>query len=105
MFSLLLKDLISDFYLSHILYKGMRSTSEAKLYLYALAKKGTFCVRAPNTLCSEGFFFFFFFFSTMQEMGPRAKGCRETYFGFHHDHSHENGGEQVKLLIEHRREK
>jgi hypothetical protein len=54
--------------LSIILYEGLRSSSEAKLYLYALAKNGTYCVRAPNTLCSESFF------STMQEMDPWGQG-------------------------------
>ena len=45
---------------------------EAKLYLYAIAKKGTYCVRAPNTLCSESFF------STMQEMDPWGQGVLTT---------------------------
>ena len=54
--------------LSHILYQGLRSSNEAKLYLYALSKQGTYCVRAPNTLCSESFF------STMQEMDPWGQG-------------------------------
>lgn len=54
--------------MSTILYEGLRSSSEAKLYLYALAKNGTYCVRAPNTLCSESFF------STMQEMDPWGQG-------------------------------
>ena len=39
--------------LSWILYEGLRSSQEAKLYLYSLAKSGTYCVRAPNTLCSD----------------------------------------------------
>ena len=54
--------------MSTTLYEGLRSSSEAKLYLYALARKGTYCVRAPNTLCSESFF------STMQEMDPWGQG-------------------------------
>ena len=39
-----------------------------QLFLYALSKKGTYCVRAPNTLCSESFF------STMKEMDPWGQG-------------------------------
>ncbi|XP_053407926.1 uncharacterized protein LOC128559645 [Mercenaria mercenaria] len=54
--------------LSHILYEGLRLSQEAKMYLYALAKSGTYCVRAPNTLCSESFF------GTMQEMDPWGQG-------------------------------
>jgi len=54
--------------MSTTLYEGLRSSSEAKLYLYALARKGTYCVRGPNTLCSESFF------STMQEMDPWGQG-------------------------------
>ena len=54
--------------MSWILYEGLRSSQEAKLYLYALAKKGTYCVRAPNTLCSESFF------GSMQEMDPWGQG-------------------------------
>jgi hypothetical protein len=45
---------------------------EAKLYLYALTKSGTFCARAPSTLCSE------FFFSSMQEMDPWGQGILTT---------------------------
>ena len=58
--------------LSYVLYEGLRSSMEAKLYLYAIAKKGTYCVRAPNTLCSESFF------STMQEMDPWGQGVLTT---------------------------
>ncbi|VDI12334.1 Hypothetical predicted protein [Mytilus galloprovincialis] len=39
-----------------------------QLFLYALSKKGTYCVRAPNTLCSESIF------STMKEMDPWGQG-------------------------------
>ena len=58
--------------LSHILYEGLRTSQEAKLYLYAITKKKTYCVRAPNTLCSESFF------STMQEMDPWGQGVLTT---------------------------
>jgi hypothetical protein len=58
--------------LSYILYEGLRTSMEAKLYLYSLSKKGTYCVRAPNTLCSESFF------STMQEMDPWGQGVLST---------------------------
>ena len=54
--------------LSHILYEGLRMSQEAKLYIYTLAKAGTYCVRAPNTLCSESFF------GTMQDMDPWGQG-------------------------------
>ena len=54
--------------LSNILYEGLRTSQEAKLYLYALAKSGTYCVRAPNTLCSESFF------GSMQDMDPWGQG-------------------------------
>ena len=54
--------------LSNILYEGLRVSLEAKLYLYALSKKGTYSARAPNTLCSESFF------SSMQEMDPWGQG-------------------------------
>lgn len=58
--------------LSNILYEGLRSSNEGKLYLYALTKKGTYCARAPNTLCSETFF------GTMQEMDPWGQGILST---------------------------
>ena len=58
--------------LSHILYVGLRSSQEAKLYLYTISKKQTYCVRAPNTLCSESFF------SSMQEMDPWGQGVLTT---------------------------
>lgn len=45
---------------------------EAKPYLFALSRKGTYCVRAPNTLCSESFF------SSMQEMDPWGQGVLTT---------------------------
>ena len=54
--------------LSNILYEGLRLSLEAKLYLYALSKKGTYSARAPNTLCSESFF------SSMQDMDPWGQG-------------------------------
>jgi hypothetical protein len=54
--------------LSHILYEGLRTSQEGKLYLYALAKSGKYCVRAANTLCSESFF------GSMQEMDPWGQG-------------------------------
>jgi hypothetical protein len=58
--------------LSHILYEGLRTSMEGKLYLYAIAKGGTYCARAPSTLCSESFF------STMQEMDPWGQGILTT---------------------------
>lgn len=58
--------------LSYVLYEGLRSSNEAKLYLYAIAKRGTYCARAPNTLCSETFF------GTMQEMNPWGQGVLST---------------------------
>ena len=58
--------------MSSILYEGLRSSNEGKLYLYALAKKGTYCARAPNTLCSETFF------GSMQEMDPWGQGVLST---------------------------
>ena len=54
--------------MSHILYEGLRSSMESKLFLYAIAKGGTYCARSPSTLCSESFF------STMQEMDPWGQG-------------------------------
>ncbi|KAH3860978.1 hypothetical protein DPMN_023904 [Dreissena polymorpha] len=54
--------------MSHILYEGLRTSQEGKLYLYALANSGTYYVRAPNTLCSESFF------SSMQETDPWGQG-------------------------------
>ena len=54
--------------LSNILYEGLRTSQEAKLYLYALAKSGSYCVRAPNTLCSKSFF------GSMQDMDPWGQG-------------------------------
>ena len=54
--------------MSNILYEGLRTSQESKLYLYALAKSGSYCVRAPNTLCSESFF------GSMQDMDPWGQG-------------------------------
>ncbi|KAH3696352.1 hypothetical protein DPMN_083816 [Dreissena polymorpha] len=54
---------------SHILYQGLRTSHEYKMYLSVIANAGTYCVRAPNTLCSESFF------GSMQDgygpLGPR----------------------------------
>lgn len=58
--------------LSHILYEGLRSSMEGKLYLYPLTKSGTYCARAPSTLCSESFF------SSMQDMDPWGQGILTT---------------------------
>ena len=54
--------------LSCVLYEGLRTSQESKLYLYAVAKGGSYCVRSPNTLCSESFF------SSMQETDPWGQG-------------------------------
>ena len=54
------------------MYEGLRSSNEGKLYLYALSKQGTYCARAPNTLCSETFF------GSMQEMDPWGHGVLST---------------------------
>ena len=81
--------------LSHILYEGLRSSKEAKLYLYALANSGT--VRGLRTPCAQSLFSEA---CRRWTMGPRYSDYKrrtEAHFRLHHYHCNEDGGKQVSI--------